>query len=113
MVAVLTSVFEDQLTIRRTITSLFVDLCDSTRLVACVEPEIAQQILIAYRDLVESVILRNGGRVEKYVGDGVLAEIFDVCGWTSHKESAQKKAAEIAALRGQIVPTNTRIRPLV
>ena len=58
---------------RRVVTTLFCDLAGFTRFSESVDPEDVQLLLDRYHDLVRSRITAYGGRVERLVGDGVLA----------------------------------------
>src|ERR1043165_9292896 len=83
---------------RKLATVLFVDLVDSTRLVAGVDPEVVRQRVNQYFDHVSRCIKTHGGTVEKFAGDAVMAA-FGVP--IAHEDDAER--ALRAAL--QIVPT--------
>ncbi len=81
---------------------LFVDLVDSTTLVAGADPEVVRRRVSAYFDRVSASISRHGGTVEKFAGDAVMAA-FGVP--TTHEDDALRalRAAlelvpEVAAL---------------
>jgi class 3 adenylate cyclase len=57
---------------RRQITVLFSDLVGSTALSARMDPEDLREIISAYQRCVADTVLRFGGFVAKYLGDGVL-----------------------------------------
>jgi class 3 adenylate cyclase len=69
---------------RRQITVMFVDLVGSTRLSVEVDPEVMADLLKHYQDVVAHEIGAAGGRVAKYLGDGVLAYF----GWPHAREDA-------------------------
>ncbi len=52
---------------------LFVDLVDSTDLVADVDPEVARRRVGRYFDQVSHCVTTHGGTVEKFAGDAVMA----------------------------------------
>ena len=52
---------------------MFVDLVGSTALSARLDPEEMRELLRAYQRAVAAEVERQGGRVAKYLGDGVLA----------------------------------------
>jgi class 3 adenylate cyclase len=52
---------------------LFVDLVDSTELVATVDPEVVRRRVSRYFERVSHRIAEHGGTVEKFVGDAVMA----------------------------------------
>ena len=86
---------------RRTVTVLFCDLVDSTRLATELDPEVYRGLISRYFDLVRVPIERHGGTVEKFIGDAVMA-VFGVP--ELHEDDALRAvraAAEVqAALRG-------------
>jgi len=69
---------------RRQITVMFVDLVGSTRLSVQVDPEVLADLLKSYKDTVAREIDSAGGKVAKYLGDGVLAYF----GWPHAREDA-------------------------
>jgi DNA-binding SARP family transcriptional activator len=62
---------------RRTVTVLFCDLIDSTRLAADLDPEVYRQLISRYFELVRERIAKHGGTLEKFIGDAVMA-VFGV-----------------------------------
>jgi DNA-binding SARP family transcriptional activator len=62
---------------RRTVTVLFCDLVDSTRLATELDPEVYRQLMSRYFELVGEPIHRHGGTLEKFIGDAVMA-VFGV-----------------------------------
>src|SRR5215208_540442 len=82
---------------RKLATVLFVDLVDSTGLVAGADPEVVRQRVNSYFDNVSRCIVAHGGTVEKFAGDAVMAA-FGVP--LAHEDDAER--ALRAAL--QIVP---------
>src|SRR5439155_9613758 len=50
---------------RRTVTVLFCDLVDSTRLAAELDPEVYRRLISRYFEVVREPIARHGGTVEK------------------------------------------------
>src|SRR5262249_4083500 len=70
---------------RRRLTVLFCDLVGSTELSARLDPEEFCEIVRAYQRSAEEVVVRFGGRVGKYLGDGLLVYF----GWpTAHEDDA-------------------------
>jgi class 3 adenylate cyclase/predicted ATPase len=57
---------------RRQVTVMFSDLVGSTALSARMDPEDLREIISAYQKCVAETVLRFGGFVAKYMGDGVL-----------------------------------------
>src|SRR5918911_4616668 len=58
---------------RKLATVLFVDLVDSTSLVAGLDPEGARRRVTQFFDRVSHCVTTHGGIVEKFAGDAVLA----------------------------------------
>src|SRR5262245_7118925 len=58
---------------RRVVTVLFCDLVGSTEMATTLDPESMRSILDRYFGLVTTIVTAHGGRVEKFVGDAVLA----------------------------------------
>src|SRR3954454_15655534 len=58
---------------RKIATVLFVDLVDSTALVAGSDPEVVRQRVNRYFEHVSRCIKTHGGTVEKFAGDAVMA----------------------------------------
>src|SRR6266511_2818322 len=82
---------------RKLATVLFVDLVDSTGLVAGADPEVVRQRVNRYFEQVAHCIETHGGTVEKFAGDAVMAA-FGVP--IAHEDDAER--ALRAAL--QIIP---------
>jgi class 3 adenylate cyclase/predicted ATPase len=57
---------------RRQVTVMFSDLVGSTALSARMDPEDLREVIAAYQKCVAKTVLRFGGYVAKYMGDGVL-----------------------------------------
>jgi class 3 adenylate cyclase len=57
---------------RRQVTIMFCDLVGSTALAARLDPEDMREVMTGYQAAVSSEIVRFGGFVAKYMGDGVL-----------------------------------------
>ena len=58
---------------RRVVTVLFCDLVGSTEMATSLDPESMRSILDRYFALLTTIVSAHGGRVEKFVGDAVLA----------------------------------------
>jgi predicted ATPase/class 3 adenylate cyclase len=72
---------------RRQLTVMFCDLVGSTALSGRLDPEEMQEVLRAYQNAVAGEILRFGGHVAKFMGDGVLAYF----GWPrAHEDDAER-----------------------
>jgi class 3 adenylate cyclase len=58
---------------RKTVTALFCDLVGSTTLGEQHDPEVLRPVLQRYFDEMRGAVERHGGRVEKFIGDAVVA----------------------------------------
>ena len=58
---------------RRQLTVMFCDLVGSTALASRLDPEDLREVLGAYHAVVAEVVVKFGGYIAKYMGDGVLA----------------------------------------
>src|SRR5439155_6334090 len=58
---------------RRTVSVLFCDIVDSTRLATRLDPEAYRGLLSLYFDAVRGAVEAHGGTVEKFIGDAVMA----------------------------------------
>ncbi|MCW2679752.1 MAG: adenylate/guanylate cyclase [Frankiales bacterium] len=59
--------------LRKTVTLLFCDVAGSTALGEALDPEVLRAVMGRYFDVAAACIDRHGGKVEKFVGDAVLA----------------------------------------
>jgi class 3 adenylate cyclase len=59
--------------IRRTVTIVFADLKDSTALGERLDPEVLHEVKERYFQAMAAEITRHGGRIEKYIGDAIMA----------------------------------------
>ena len=72
---------------RRQLTVMFVDLVGSTELSTKLDPEDLRHVMSHYQEAVAGAVDRYGGRVAKYLGDGVLAYF----GWPhAHEDQAER-----------------------
>jgi predicted ATPase/class 3 adenylate cyclase len=65
------------LDVRKTVTILFVDIVDSSRLSLALDPEAFRNLLARYFGELSTVIRRHGGVVDAYIGDAIMA-VFGV-----------------------------------
>jgi len=73
---------------RRHVSVMFCDLAGSTPLAARLDPEDLSEVIRAYQDRVKETVLRFGGYVARYIGDGVLIYF----GWPRAEESDAEQA---------------------
>ena len=89
--------------VRKTVTVLFCDVVDSTRLGARLDPESLRVVMGRYFDVARTVIGRHGGTVEKFIGDAVMG-VFGVP--TLHEDDALRAARAAAELREGVTELN-------
>ena len=86
---------------RRQLTVMFCDLVGSTELSGRLDPEDMREVLKRYQDVVSSVIIRHGGHVANYLGDGVLAYF----GWPRAHEDQAARAVRAGLATVEAVAT--------
>src|SRR4051794_24056007 len=83
---------------RKLATVLFVDLVDSTALVAGADPEVVRRRVQTYFERVSKCVTTHGGIVEKFAGDAVMAA-FGIP--QAHEDDAERAVrAGLAILDG-------------
>ena len=58
---------------RKTVTIFFSDLKGSTNLGEALDPESLREVMTRYFDEMRAILEHHGGRVEKYIGDAIMA----------------------------------------
>ena len=84
---------------RKLATVLFVDLVDSTSLVAGADPEVARRRVTQFFERVSHCVTTHGGIVEKFAGDAVLAA-FGVP--QAHEDDAERAIRAALAMLGSV-----------
>src|SRR3954453_22079226 len=79
--------------VRKTVSILFADLVDSSRLSLSLDPEALWNLLTRYFDEMSPIVQKHRCTVEKYIGEGIMAG-FGVP--TLHEEDG------VRALRGAV-----------
>jgi len=85
---------------RRQITVMFSDLVGSTALSARLDPEDLREVISAYQKCVAEAVLRFGGFVAKYMGDGVLVYFGYPQAHEDDAERAVRAGLELTAAVG-------------
>jgi class 3 adenylate cyclase len=80
---------------RREITALFADLRGFTTFAESSEPEEVLGVLREYHAAVGEIVVRNGGTVEHFAGDGLMAFFNDPRKLDNHQQVAVRSAVEI------------------
>jgi class 3 adenylate cyclase/tetratricopeptide (TPR) repeat protein len=78
---------------RKLVTVLFADVVGSTHLAIAVDPEQVRERMASFFQIASEEVHRNGGRVEKFIGDAVMA----VFGLPAIHEDDPARAARAAA----------------
>jgi class 3 adenylate cyclase len=81
---------------RRHVAIMFVDIRAFTTLSEGLAPEDVIVVLNDYFDRMTSVLTRHGGRIDKYIGDAIMAD------WGSLDDRASPEADAVAAARAMI-----------
>jgi class 3 adenylate cyclase/tetratricopeptide (TPR) repeat protein len=81
---------------RKTVTVLFCDLTGSTELAETLDPERLRALLARYFERMKGIVKRHGGRVEKFIGDAVVA-VFGVP--VLHEDDALRALRAAAEMR--------------
>ena len=80
---------------RREITAMFADLRGFTSFAESAEPEEVLGVLREYHAAVGEIVVRNGGTVEHFAGDGLMAFFNDPRRLDDHQRVAVQSAIEI------------------
>jgi class 3 adenylate cyclase len=81
---------------RKVVTVVFADVVDSTLLVERLEPETARRVLDRFYECMRGEVDQHGGRVEKFIGDAVMA-VFGVP--VLHEDDAHRAVRAAAGMR--------------
>jgi class 3 adenylate cyclase len=84
---------------RKTVTVLFCDLTGSTELAETLDPERLRALLVRYFERMNGIAERHGGRVEKFIGDAVVA-VFGVP--VLHEDDALRALRAAANMRAAL-----------
>ena len=85
--------------VRKTVTTLFCDVVESSALGEQADPELVRRVLSRFFDEMRAVIERHGGTVEKFIGDEVMA-VFGVP--TTHEDDAVRAVRAAAEMRTRL-----------
>jgi class 3 adenylate cyclase len=91
---------------RKTVTALFVDLVGSTVMGGQLDPEALRALMIRYYEVLRVAIEAHGGRVEKFIGDAVVA-LFGVP--TVHEDDALRAARAVVEARMRLEELNIEL----
>jgi class 3 adenylate cyclase/tetratricopeptide (TPR) repeat protein len=92
--------------VRKTVTIIFCDITGSTALAEHLDPESLRHVQSRYFDAMREAIERHGGRIEKYIGDAVMA-VFGIP--HLHEDDALRAARAAADMRAGLVALNKEL----
>jgi DNA-binding SARP family transcriptional activator len=92
---------------RRTVTVLFCDIVDSTRLAIQLDAEAYRRLMSLYFDAVRGAVEAHGGTVEKFIGDAVMA-LFGVP--ERHEDDALRAVRAAVDTRAAVARLNEEAR---
>jgi class 3 adenylate cyclase/tetratricopeptide (TPR) repeat protein len=89
--------------IRKTVTIVFSDLVGSTALGEQIDPEALHEIKDRYFNAMAAEVARHGGKVEKYIGDAILA-VFGLP--RAHEDDALRAVRAAAGMQSALTEAN-------
>ena len=89
---------------RRQVTVLFTDASGYTELAEDLDPEVVRNLMASVYQEAESIVVRYGGRVDKLMGDAVLAVFGDPVAHEDDAERATRAALDIHAAVEAMAP---------
>src|SRR3954462_4553247 len=98
---------DDALPTRKTVTILFSDLRGFTALTERLDPESLHEVMARYFKAMRAAIDRHGGRVEKYIGDAIMA-VFGVP--QLHEDDALRAARCGLEMRDALTDLNIELQ---
>jgi class 3 adenylate cyclase len=97
----------DQRVERKVVTVLFTDVTESTKLADRLDAEELREVMSEWFAAVRGAIEAQGGTVEKYIGDAVMA-VFGVP--TAHEDDPARALRAALAIRERLVDVNERLQ---
>jgi predicted ATPase/class 3 adenylate cyclase len=98
---------------RRLLTVLFCDLTGSTELSRLLDPEDLREVLGGYQQRVAETVIRYGGYVARYMGDGILTYFGWPCAYEDQAERAVRAGLEALASVQVLKSKDTELRARV
>jgi class 3 adenylate cyclase/tetratricopeptide (TPR) repeat protein len=92
--------------VRKTITVVFSDVVGSTGLGERLDPEELRHVMTRYYELANAVLTRHGGRVQKFIGDAVMA-VFGVP--VVHEDDALRAVRAAVELHTGLAERNAQL----
>ncbi len=97
------------LLVRKTVTVLFTDLKESTALGERLDAEALHMVKERYFNAMAAEITRHGGKIEKYIGDAIMA-VFGLP--RAHEDDALRAVRAAAGMRDALVQVNADLTAL-
>jgi class 3 adenylate cyclase/tetratricopeptide (TPR) repeat protein len=91
---------------RKTVTVVFCDLVGSTSLAERLDAESLREVLAHYFTEMQAVLERHGGRVEKYIGDAIVA-VFGLP--RAHEDDALRAVRAAAEMQTSLTRVNEEL----
>ena len=92
--------------VRKTVTVLFCDVTGSTELGERLDPESLRAVMSRYFDRMRAVIESHGGKVEKFIGDAVMA-VFGIP--TAHEDDAVRAVRAAVDMRAALAELHVEL----
>jgi predicted ATPase/class 3 adenylate cyclase len=92
--------------VRKTVTILFADLVDSSRLSLALDAEALRNLLAYYFGEMSNIVRKHGGTVEKYIGDAIMA-VFGVP--ILHEDDALRAVRGAVEMRDTLATLNREL----
>ena len=92
--------------VRKTVTIVFSDVTGSTALGERLDPEATRRLMRRYYDAMSAAVERHGGKVEKFIGDAVMA-VFGIP--TLHEDDALRAVRAAADMRRDLAALNEEL----
>ncbi|MFZ2653062.1 MAG: adenylate/guanylate cyclase domain-containing protein, partial [Burkholderiaceae bacterium] len=93
--------------VRKTVTIVFADLKDSTSMGERLDAEALHEVKERYFDAMAAEIVRHGGKIEKYIGDAIMA-VFGLP--RAHEDDALRAVRAAAGMREALSRVNTELQ---
>jgi class 3 adenylate cyclase/tetratricopeptide (TPR) repeat protein len=92
--------------VRKAVTILFADVIESTPLGERLDPEALRRILSRYFERMQAIVERHEGRVEKFIGDAIMA-VFGIP--VAHEDDALRALRAAVEMRESLSELNVEI----
>ena len=92
--------------VRKAVTILFADVIESTPLGERLDPETLRRVLSRYFERMQAIIERHEGRVEKFIGDAIMA-VFGIP--VTHEDDALRALRAAVEMRSSLTELNVEI----